>query len=604
MSKALNLKYLLPLFIIGASLVVSYALIVQAQTEPTDAEITAKGITFPIPELGNCGSKDECRDYCNQPGNMEACINFAQSHGLMNKAEAEHGLKFQKRILSGNTPGGCNSPESCRILCSDVNNLEVCLKFADEQGFKEEKIDEARKILAYVKSGGRLPGGCTSKESCQAYCGDFNNAEECFAFAERVGLAEAEFEGKEKLEPEKFKKFIELAKSGETPGGCKSKEQCESYCSNQSNVEECIAFGQKMGFIDEKKAELFRKTGGKGPGGCTSEESCKAYCNDPGNQEACFKFAEEHNLIDREELKHAKEGFVRLRQGLEQAPPEVAQCLKSTLGPNIIQDIQSGNLTPGPQIGERVKSCFEKFGHRGDAREGFNQVPPEMMSCVKEKLGDVFEKAKSGELTPTPEMADAFRICGEKLRLLQGPPGEEGREGDREGGGRDISNFLRSAPPGAAGCLKEKLGDDFERAKQEGTPPGQEVKATLRECFEEFKPERPEPREFKPSDYEDREGIKPAGLQDFRNFIRHGGTSTPSEDGSRPGLDRETFEKFRQEGVPQQSQGEFQKQYDQQYQQQYQTPPPTEPTSPPPTAEPAPQTQGSIFQAIKNFFGF
>ncbi|MBI2594875.1 MAG: hypothetical protein HYW38_01280, partial [Candidatus Colwellbacteria bacterium] len=344
-SKTLNFRYLTPLFIIGVSLVISYAIIAQAQTEPTDTEIAAKGITFPISELGNCGSKSECRDYCNQSGNMEACIKFAQTHGLMNSAEADQALKYRQGLASGG-PGGCDSPRSCQSYCSNINNIETCLSFAEKNGLKVPKVDEARKVLAYIKAGGTMPGGCTSEESCKSYCSDFNNAEECFTFAEKVGLADVHAQEGEKIKPEQFRKFIELAKKGETPGGCKSKEQCESYCSNESNKEECITFGQKMGFMDEKQAEIFRKTGGKGPGGCTSEESCKSYCNDPGNQEACFKFAEEHGLIGKEEIKHAKEGFVRLRQGLEQSPPEVAQCLKSTLGPNIIQDIQSGNLTP------------------------------------------------------------------------------------------------------------------------------------------------------------------------------------------------------------------------------------------------------------------
>lgn len=638
------LKYLLPLLVVGVSVTVSYALIAQAQSESTIEAAVASGITFPVPDLGNCGSKNECRDYCDKPGNMETCIKFAQSHGLMSKGEAEQGLKYQKRILSGSAPGGCNSPDSCKEICSDINNLESCLKFADEQGFKEGKVDEARKIHAYLKSGGKMPGGCTSETSCRSYCSDFNHAEECFAFAEQAGLDIEKEAGGEKLDRDQFKKFIELAKNGQTPGGCKSKEQCESYCQSETNKEECIAFGQKMGFMDEKKAEMFRKTGGKGPGGCNSEESCKAYCNDPGNQESCFKFAEEHNLINQDEIKNAKEGFVRLRQGLEQAPPEVASCLKSTLGTNIIEDIQSGNLTPGPQIGDRVKGCFERFGHKSDAREGFDKASSGVSSCVREKLGDVFEKVKSGELTPTPEMGDAFRVCGEQLKLFRGGEGD-GHEGSE--GGQDVNHFLRSAPPGVSSCLKEKLGGDFvERAKEGGTPPGQEVKATLRECFESFRPEAPKPHGDDTSDYE--KGFRPADFNEVRKFIRHDGSSAP--EGSRPGLNRETFEKFRQEGglrppegtpesfkqqFQQQFQSEFQKQYDQQYQQQYQQqqqpppsgetyhpptapPPTTEPAStpPPPTTEPAPapapmpppteepKTQGNIWGAVKAFFGF
>lgn len=53
------------------------------------------------------------------------------------------------------------------------------------------------------------------------------------------------------------------------------------------------------------------------------------------------------------------------QMNLENLPSEVAQCLKSTLGENIIEQIKSGQLQPGPEINEKVKSCFKQFGPRG-----------------------------------------------------------------------------------------------------------------------------------------------------------------------------------------------------------------------------------------------
>ena len=50
-----------------------------------------------------------------------------------------------------------------------------------------------------------------------------------------------------------------------------------------------------------------------------------------------------------------------VRMGLDKAPEEVKACLKENLGENIINDMEAGTLTPGPDIGERVKGCFEKF---------------------------------------------------------------------------------------------------------------------------------------------------------------------------------------------------------------------------------------------------
>jgi len=41
------------------------------------------GVTFPVAELGNCGSRAECEAYCDLPENMEACLNFAEAHNLI-----------------------------------------------------------------------------------------------------------------------------------------------------------------------------------------------------------------------------------------------------------------------------------------------------------------------------------------------------------------------------------------------------------------------------------------------------------------------------------------------------------------------------------------
>ena len=164
---------------------------------------------------------------------------------------------------------------------------------------------------------------------------------------------------------------------------------------------------------------MIKKSGGRGPGGCNSGESCRAFCDNPDNQEACFKFSEEYGFSSKEETQQTKQGFVRLRSGLENMPPEVAACLKSTVGPNIIDDIQSGKLVPGQDIGESMRACFEKFGQNNNASEPFQNAPPEVMVCLQEKLGDEFEGIKSGKVMPTPEVADTFRICFQKAQFQE-----------------------------------------------------------------------------------------------------------------------------------------------------------------------------------------
>ncbi len=480
--KSIFIGFCFGLFVLGAAFAAGAP--AQAQTAPEPS-----GITYPVPELGNCGSKDACKNYCGDPANIEACVAFGKAHGLMNQEEAARAQKFAKTLQSAGGPGGCRTPGDCASFCSNLANINACVKFAEEQGIQDEHATEGRKLQVYLSSGGKMPGGCTSRDACESYCGDFNNAQECFEFAQKAGLA-GPGDGPDKdISPEQARKLMELTRAGQTPGGCRSKQQCESYCGNSAHFEECAAFAEKAGFMSPKEAEMMRKTGGKGPGGCDSKGSCEAFCNDPVNRQACFEFGKEHGMISEEDQKRMQDGMVRMRQGLENAPVEVVACLKSTLGQNVIENIQSGNLLPGPEIGDSMKNCFDKFGQNMSPRGEMTQMPPEMADCVKAKLGDAFEKVRTGQAEMTPEMGDAFRVCGEQMRLLNpqmqgGPNGGPG--GPPSEGTRD---FLRSAPQEIQACLKAKLGGDFETIRSGQTQPSPEVGEKMKECFESFRPQ-------------------------------------------------------------------------------------------------------------------
>jgi len=510
MIKIISPKHFLSILVLGLGLLISFSIVVRAQEAtngPTDAGITAQGIVFPISELGNCTDKEACRKYCDDQTHMDSCITFAKVHGLMNEKEVERAEKFRKKLGVGGGPGGCRTPGECETFCRNIDNMNVCIAFAEEQGFSDPHIEEAKRIQKYIQGGGAMPGGCNSKESCEAYCSDFSHAEECFWFAEKAGINQVRggvggrfsaqggsaSGGEGGIPPGQFQKLLELIKKGETPGGCTSKDGCETYCQAEGHLEECIAFGEKVGFIEPGQAEKIKQLGGKGPGGCSSPQACKAYCSDQTHQEECFKFAEEHGFIPPEQIKEAKEGFVRLRAGLEQAPPEVVACLKSVLGPSIIEEIQAGKLTPGPEIGERVRECFEKFGRHRDFANPFQNAPPEVLSCLREKLGDSFENVRSGKAMPTPEMADTFRVCFQNTQSFGGSEGGPGGSGPGITGRpmMDRGEFLRSAPPGIVSCLREKIGDQIEKIQSGEIRPGPELEQVMRGCFESFRPQPP-----------------------------------------------------------------------------------------------------------------
>lgn len=463
------------------------------------------GITFPVVELGNCASKNECKNYCNEPANMEACISFSKTHGLMTEKDAERAEKFTKHVREGSGPGQCNSPESCEQYCSNISHLDECTSFAEKNGFRDEHYEQGKKIQGFLKKGGTTPGNCQTKQECEAYCGNFNHAKECSEFAQKAGIMKKGESSSHEPSTDQLGKIAELAEKGETPGTCASKDECEKYCSDASHRDECVDFGVKVGFMHPDEGAKIKQMGGKGPGNCNSQESCRAYCNDQSHHEECFKFAEEHGFITKEESTQAKEGWMRARQGFENAPKDVRGCLETTLGANILTEIQSGKLVPGPDIGNQVRGCFEKFGANARPEEAMKNIPPEAATCLKEKFGDAFEKIRTGKAPMTPEMADSFRVCfrGSQVKMGHSPAEEETNTGGRrnpiEGqenfgnqGSRGerlpeqaIQDMLRSVPPEVAPCLKEKFPDGFPALMGDKSI-GSDIKDKVRECFEGF----------------------------------------------------------------------------------------------------------------------
>lgn len=313
----------------------------QARRDHAATEEAKAKVSYPVAELGDCGSEAACRAYCEDLANIKACIAYAEAHGLVTAEEAKQGRKFAD--IGGKGPGGCTSRESCAAYCEDISRIEGCLDFAEKNGFLSGKeLEEVRVVAKAKREGVAFPGGCTSKAACEVYCGEASHIDECLAFAERSGLIPPEelamakkmmplikagktpggctrkeaceaycqrpanirqclaFAEEQGLIPpeelEMAKKFMPLMEKGETPGGCTRKETCEAYCGEAGHMEECIAFGEKAGFISQADAELARKTGGKGPGDCKSKETCEAFCKQPENLKTCQAFAREHGM--------------------------------------------------------------------------------------------------------------------------------------------------------------------------------------------------------------------------------------------------------------------------------------------------------------------
>ncbi|MEK7093462.1 MAG: hypothetical protein AAB927_03160, partial [Patescibacteria group bacterium] len=295
-------------------------------------------ITFPVPELGNCASKSKCRAYCDDLAHVKVCIAFAESHGLMSADEAKKAREFER--LGGKGPGGCTSKDSCESYCEDASHMRQCLDFAKKSGMMTgEELQEAEKVAAYLEGGGTMPGGCSGEKECRAYCED------------------------------------------------------------SAHAEECVAFATKAGFMSEKEAEMFKKTGGKGPGGCKGR-ACESYCEDESHREACIAFAMEHDLMSEEDKQRMEQGKEQAKQALEKAPPKVLECIEARIGSERMKALRDGSGFIDQKLGEILPACFRETMGEGPRGGPFGPGSA-ATECMRKVFGEDFEdKMRKGELDP------------------------------------------------------------------------------------------------------------------------------------------------------------------------------------------------------------
>ncbi|MBI4132307.1 MAG: hypothetical protein HY474_01610 [Candidatus Sungbacteria bacterium] len=494
-----------------------------------EAEAVKAELKYPIAELGNCGSEVSCRAYCEELANIKTCIAYAESHRLITAEEAAEGRRFAE--AGGRGPGGCTSRESCAAYCEDITRIDECLEFAEKNGFLSGKeLEEAQAVAKVRREGVQFPGGCTTKAQCETYCQQSGNMEECLAFAERSGLIPPEelAQAKKMLplikegktpggctrkesceaycqqpgnmreclafaesnglippeELEQAKKFLPLMERGETPGGCRSKEQCEAYCGGEGHLEECLDFGERSGFISKEDAELARKTGGAGPGGCRSKEQCEAYCGDPEHVEDCVSFAERTGLISSEDAEMARQaggsgpGGCRSRDECEEFckdPANSEECVQFS--------VKSGQINPEEagfaktlncrsreecmalcQQPENAEKCAALAGPPGGPDHG--GPPPGFdgegkPGSIREEIQRQFEE-EALRRRQLPEGKEG-QIPEEFRRQFEGQvpfPGGGATEGQFPGGGATDSQF-----PGGADA--DRIRQEFQQQNRQ-----------------------------------------------------------------------------------------------------------------------------------------
>ena len=209
--------------------------------------------------------------------------------------------------------GNCQDEQSCRAYCDDPANITQCVAFAEQYSLlSERELEKAKKFQSIGAVG---PGGCTSERACETYCSEITRIEECLAFAEQNGFMEED-------ELNEAKKIAQALRQGaQLPGGCTGKDACEEYCSDSSHMKECVEFAEKAGFMSSEELREAKQVlkaldaGVAFPGDCKGKNECEAYCEDPNHMEECVNFGIAAGFIPPEEAEQVRRMIPLMREG-------------------------------------------------------------------------------------------------------------------------------------------------------------------------------------------------------------------------------------------------------------------------------------------------
>ncbi len=402
-------------------------------------------ITYPIAELGGCEDRLACKAYCEDEDNRSACEEFASNYGISSAPKIDKSEKM-KQVKEDGGPGQCaagaEDPQaSCKAYCDSIEHIDECVAYGKSHGLLTgEQLVEAEKVSSALKRGAKLPEGCTNQSSCKETCENpstIEQAKSCFAFGKEAGLLPDDFN------EERAEKVFKAIQDGTAPfKSPKDFRKCENPESDEI-MQKCMDFAVRSGMMDEKQAEIVKKTGGKGPGGCRGEKQCNAYCEK--NQEECFQFSKDNGLINPEQEEQMKRGAEQFKQGIDNAPETVRTCLTSIIGQDKLDAVTSGTAMMDRSLGEKMRTCFEQ-NRPPEGERGQSMGPPPEGEGRQFMGPPQDERQKQGPMENQPYSPQQ----GERGRFM-GPPqgGEERRYMGPPQGGED--GRYMGPPPGYEG---------------------------------------------------------------------------------------------------------------------------------------------------------
>ncbi len=407
---------------------------------------------------GGCKGQTACEQYCGDPAHLEECTAFAEKNGIMSDQQLQDSKKVIAAIKSGLKPPACAGPTKCNAYCSNPAHMEECMTFSIAAGIvPDSQKAQMQKTLDALKQGVKPPACQPNPPSdqlgqseqtnqfdnglpkCDEYCG--THQEECMTFSLAAGMVPDN-------QKAQAQKMLDALKQGINPPACKPNpspnqqgnpppqnqadqnlEPCDQYCAEDAHVQECVKFSVAMGNMTQEQGQSSIKNGGKGPGGCIGKDACNTFCNDPANQETCFNFGKDNGMIPEADLQKMQDGQQKMKDSFSQIPPEVLDCLTSSVGADVVSKMKNGEFVP-QSAGDAINQCFQKFAPQ-DAPQN-NQNPsnqpgqPRQMQPGKNQSGEHGQPNQRGEnFQPRP---GNINPGGEQMPQQAGPGDCKGPE--------------------------------------------------------------------------------------------------------------------------------------------------------------------------------
>jgi len=352
--------------------------------------------------------------------------------------------------------GNCQDQAACKIYCDKPENINACVAFAEKNNLiSEEKISAAKKFIA---AGAEGPGGCKTKDACETYCNDISHIDACIVYAEKNNLMST-------AELAEAKQIQAAIARGINPPPCKNKEACDTYCDSADHMEECITFSQAAGMLQGKELEDAQKMlaavkKGATPPPCKGKDACDTYCSEPNNMEVCMNFAMEAGLMTEEEKADSQKMLTALKKGLK--PPACKgekECQAYCTQESHFDECTNFAEAAGFMTAEEAVMA-RKTGGKGPG-DCVNKDECEAFCNNLDNQQTCFNFAKENGMIPEADLKQM----------------EEGM--------KQFKESLDQAPQTVIDCLNSQFGTDMmEKFKSGAVMPPKEAGDQMRTCFE------------------------------------------------------------------------------------------------------------------------